>query len=109
MAAQDDIVQMLSGKSKQGPLTLIAAATTGDTANVQAWLDKGANVNATFKNRFSILMLAAQGGHTSTVQLLLDRGAEVNAKNKEGKTALMLAESAGQTEVLQLLTTAGAR
>lgn len=59
---------------------LLGAAATGNDADVQALLAKGAPLTArdTVLGR-SPLMLAAAYGHASTLGLLLDKGANVNA------------------------------
>jgi len=89
---------------------LLKAAGEGDTAKVQAWLDKGANVNAKDKKGGTALMWAASRylPHPTIVQALLDKGADVNAKGKDGRTALMVAAMAGHPTTVQALLDKGA-
>ncbi|MFZ3091694.1 MAG: ankyrin repeat domain-containing protein [Nitrospirota bacterium] len=55
---------------------LIEAARKGDTAGVNALLNKGADVNAKDKYGWTALMLASKKGHTGIVQLLKKAGAK---------------------------------
>src|ERR1700730_10299053 len=59
---------------------MIAAASRGDRAAVQALLAKGADVNAKDNGGRTALMMATVTGHPDVVQTLLAMGAEVNAK-----------------------------
>ncbi len=54
---------------------LMAAASIGRTATVQALLDSGADVNATAVLRGSALMGAQNNGHTEIVEILRNAGA----------------------------------
>ncbi|MGB8888673.1 MAG: ankyrin repeat domain-containing protein [Candidatus Korobacteraceae bacterium] len=93
---------------------LLEAARVGDTAQVEAVLNKGANVNEMLTYRTSVgsqeiavavtpLMLAAQEDQIKIVKLLLARGADVNAKSSAGPSALIQACQAGHEEVAELL------
>ena len=81
---------------------LIDAAGKGDTARVNALLNKGADVNAKDKAGWTVLMLASDKGHTEIVKALIDKGADVNA-TYNGKTALMYASDKGHTEIVNVL------
>jgi thioredoxin-like negative regulator of GroEL len=87
---------------------LIEAAKNGDTAQVKALLDKGADVNARDKDGLTALMWAAAGGRTDIVKALLDKGADVNAKTSYGYTALMWAAAGGHTDIVKALLDKGA-
>lgn len=89
---------------------LCSAAMKGDTAVVQALLDKGADVNAIFNGPLgqTVLILAAEAGHNEIVKMLLAKGADVNMKTKYGSTALMCAAESGQTEIVKILLDKGA-
>lgn len=91
-------------------LDLLVAAKKGDTATVQALLDKGADVNAKDKDGWTALMFAANNGHATIVQALLDRGADVNAKTEDekGATALMVTAWQGHTAIVEALLDRGA-
>jgi hypothetical protein len=73
------------------PEDWLAAAKKGDTAQVEALLKAGADLEARDKNGRTALMLAAQYGHTETVRLLLAKGADAGARDQRGWTAYMLA------------------
>jgi ankyrin repeat protein/serine/threonine protein kinase len=87
---------------------LISAAEHGDAAAVQAFLAKGAEVNARASNGATALIVASYNGHLEVVQALLAKGAEVNAKAGAGWTALMGACYNGHLEVIQALLAKGA-
>jgi ankyrin repeat protein len=67
---------------------LLQAADKGDHIQVQALLEKGADVNASNSNGFTPLYLAVMKGHREVVALLLEKGAAVNAASTEGFTPL---------------------
>jgi len=77
---------MLVGTAFAGPIH--DAAKNGDLADVQAELDKGADVNAKDADGWTPLYFAANGGHKEIVELLIAKGASVNAKNVDGETPL---------------------
>jgi ankyrin repeat protein len=87
---------------------LISAAERGDAAAVQAFLAKGAEVNARASNGATALIVASYNGHLEVVQALLAKGAEVNATAGAGWTALMGASYNGHREVIQTLLAKGA-
>ncbi len=70
---------------------LLQAAQRGRDAQVKAFLDDGANIEAVDKDGRTPLMLAAQHGHAATVELLLGRGAKADARDRQGATAYVLA------------------
>ena len=85
---------------------LLRAADTGNVAEVEALIAKGADVNHPTRYK-TALMRAAYEGHAEVVDLLLARGAQVNTKTDEG-TALMEAVRRGHTEIMKTLIAAGA-
>jgi ankyrin repeat protein len=88
---------------------LIAAATRGDDAAVQALLAKGAEVDAKDNGGMTPLMWASEEGHLDVVQALITNGADINAKTFEnGMTPLMWASEEGHLDVAQALITKGA-
>jgi len=88
---------------------LMIASGHGETEEVKALLDKGANVNARDTLGFTALIFAARSGNASTVNLLLAKGADVNAKSKMlGYTALINAAAFGDEEMVAALIAQGA-
>jgi ankyrin repeat protein len=87
---------------------LLRASLIGNTAAVEALLDKGLNVNAKDRNGWTPLLEAVFGGHTDTVRVLLNRGADVNKPDQAGWTPLMEAASKGHTEIIKILLKYGA-
>src|SRR5579872_7254635 len=75
----------------QIPPPILAAASKGQTAQVKALLDGGANIETTDRNGRTPLMLAAQHGRLATVRLLLARGAKADGRDTAGYTAWGLA------------------
>jgi ankyrin repeat protein len=88
---------------------LYAAVTSGDKAQVEALITKGADVDA--KVGFldwTMLRWAAKHGHADVVIALLDKGADVNAKDKGGLTVLMGATISGRANIVKILIKKGA-
>jgi len=73
------------------PPDLMEAARKGRTAEVEAWLAKGADIETKDRDGRTPLMLAAQYGRTPTVKLLLAKGANTGARDSRGWNAYMLA------------------
>ena len=88
---------------------LIQAVKTGHPPIVQAFLAKGADVNAVDDNGGPVLVWAVAGGGAEAVRLLLEAGADVNATDADGMTALALSRRKGRTEIADMLLAAGAR
>ncbi|KAF4534640.1 uncharacterized protein LTHEOB_12918 [Lasiodiplodia theobromae] len=75
---------------------------------VQALLDKGADVNAQGGHYGNALQAASEGGHVQVVQILLKKGADVYAQGGEYGNALQAASSRGHVQVVQMLLDKGA-
>mmetsp|Transcript_13444 Transcript_13444/g.32677 ORF Transcript_13444/g.32677 Transcript_13444/m.32677 type:complete len:262 (-) Transcript_13444:133-918(-) len=91
------------------PSALCAAATDGNTAEVEKLLSRpGTKIEA--RNSFgdSALHIASYKGHREIVEILLDTCAEVNAKTTRGETSLHLAAQEGHGAIAQLLLENGA-
>ena len=82
---------------------LLRAVQEGNSMEVRALLEKGADANATSKeDGWTALMLAAKGGHVEIVQELLSKGADVNAtRDKNGWTGLVWALVDGEHKLVQ--------
>ena len=95
-----------------GTTALMMAAP--DAEKMKLLLDRGANVNARARTRFSALMVAAQYQDSeAAINLLLDRGAQV-ANPPDGPplfnaNPFFLAANAGNTKVLKRLLSAGSK
>jgi class 3 adenylate cyclase len=96
-------IPFLPASPEETASQLMARASTGQTEDVQALLQAGANPNTTGEDDRTVLMEAARGGHVPTMQLLLNAGAQVNAENMRGRTALTEAAAEGHTEAVQIL------
>src|SRR5215470_17951604 len=70
------------------PEALLAAVKRGDAAEVQALLDRGADVNARDATGNTALMLAVLYGDAGLVKRLLARKADPRLANAAGATAL---------------------
>ena len=87
---------------------LIKSTYTGDLAQVEVLLAKGANVNLQDKKQRTPLIFAASNGHTETVEYLIGQGAEVNARDSGGRTALLYACKRSFNETADVLLDKGA-
>jgi hypothetical protein len=87
---------------------LIEAIKKGYAPIVQAFLAKGANVNATDGDGGTPLIWAVARGRPETVRLLLESGADVGARDADGMTALVLARRRNAQELAEILLAAGA-
>lgn len=87
---------------------LITAARTGDDAAIQAFVDRGFDVDCELKYGASALMIAASRGKTSTVRLLVAHGAKVNRRNKFGGSPLLEACDRGHHATIRALVELGA-
>ena len=83
---------------------LLDAARTGDLAQVEAALAKGADVNAVSKYDATPLIFAAGNGHFEVVKLLIARRANVNAEDRFYRfTAGVAALANGHSEIALFL------
>lgn len=73
------------------PADLFNAAATGDSIQIRALLQGGADCNSCNGDGATLLMLAAGAGHLEAVKTLIELGADVNATDPQGWTALMKA------------------
>jgi hypothetical protein len=69
---------------------LIAAAESGDNAEIKRLLKAGAKIRME-AGKYTALMGAAMHGHTETCALLLKNGANINARTEGGMTVFMWA------------------
>lgn len=81
----------------------------GNAEAVQAYLDRGGDVNATDANGRTALHHAAARVNAAIVRLLLEHRANPNAADKQGVTPLLIVARSGQVEVAEFLLAAHAR
>ena len=84
------------------------AIRTGNTAQVEAALAQGADVNEKDDNGRTVLHSAAFLGRARLVEFLIKHGADVNIRTPEGLTPLHLATKRGDATVVALLIENGA-
>ena len=113
-----DVKRLLDGgldpnsATKSGGTTALMLAAP-DIEKMKLLLDRGANVNARARSKYSALMVTAQyPGSSAALSLLLDRGAQVSLPKGQGAplfnaSATFLAAFAGNSEVLGRLHAAG--
>lgn len=87
---------------------LSVAAFSGDMAEVEALIAKGADVNAKDENDRTPLSWAAYYDKREVVELLISKGADVNAKDNVGMTPLHEAIRRGKKEFALFLISKGA-
>ncbi|VDI36056.1 Hypothetical predicted protein [Mytilus galloprovincialis] len=80
----------------------LSATMYGKVAEVQKYLDEGADLNYMDKTNLTALHKASAFGHIEIVCLLLDRGSDPN-KNWLGDSALHLAAGRGHVDIVRLL------
>lgn len=92
-------------------IRLIAAAASGNAAQIQALLAQGANVNTRRDNSVkTALILAARNGHTAVINALLTHpDLDINAQNSDGHSALCIARARGHEEIAHILAKHGTR
>jgi ankyrin repeat protein len=114
-----DVARLLDGgldpnaATKAGGTTALMMAAP-DVEKMRLLLDRGANVNARAKTRFSTLMVAAQYQDSeAAINLLLDRGAQVGPPADGAPVfnanPFFLASYAGNARVLKRLLSAGSK
>ena len=87
---------------------LLDALKIRDFERGAALIAAGTDVNATFADGKTALMVVAKRGMADLVEQLLKAGAKVNAANNNGGTALMFAAITGDLRTIQLLLEHGA-
>lgn len=85
------------------------AAKQGNSDKVLQLLNKGVDINATYRKGFTALHIAARKGHTRVISILLKAKADINVREDRGATPLFLAAKYGYKEAVQLLLSKGAK
>ncbi|WP_020500695.1 ankyrin repeat domain-containing protein [Sciscionella marina] len=87
---------------------LFGMARTGNTGELDAYVEAGVPVNLANESGDTLLMLAAYHGHPETVRALLDRGADPDKLNDRGQSPLAGAVFKGENDVVRVLAEGGA-
>jgi len=104
---QDLLSHWVAGHA--GLTALHMAAFGGNTDEVEALLEKGADVNCRSKDGKTALHLAAATGHTKCANLLIAHGADIEARDKQGSTPLAVAAVTAHPTMVELLLSHGAK
>ena len=88
---------------------LYKAAGDGDSAQVSALLESGADINGRTGNGSYALNNAAVENEVEVIKILLERGADPNVQNSQGDTPLICATkyAGGSPATVRLLVEAG--
>jgi ankyrin repeat protein len=78
---------------------LLNLVLNNDLPGVAKALERGGNVNATDKNKRSLLLIATSNAHIEMAKLLVKNGADVNQQSDNMDSAFLYAGAAGQTEL----------
>ncbi|UCE90098.1 MAG: ankyrin repeat domain-containing protein [Pseudomonadota bacterium] len=98
------LLVLASSAVAEGVSKFWEAVRQGNTSEVRALVEQGADVNESGgNNETPVLVKAAKEGHLAVVELLLFAGADINAQNVKGTTALHAAARRGHTDIVQLL------
>lgn len=101
---QAEYQEMIDG----GYTGIVVAASRGDLASVQAYLDSGADPNQIASNGETALHNAAWYNETEIMRVLIDAGADVNRTIPGGRSALLYAARWGHVDAVNMLISAGA-
>ncbi|WP_265027666.1 ankyrin repeat domain-containing protein [Wolbachia endosymbiont (group B) of Chorthippus parallelus] len=82
---------------------LFDAVEQGEYAQVQKYLDNGADPNSLSGNDWTLLHRAAEKGHLLIASLLVERGASIDAENSDGDKSLHIASQYGHINIVKLL------
>ena len=83
--------------------TFLAAARSGDVAQVERLLAGGSHANARDNSGNTALHYAAAFGYAEMAQILVDAGADVDAPGRIGNTPLHLASQEGHSNIAAIL------
>ncbi len=106
------LIVVCGGTAVQAEQTLpnSPAIKQGDEAlaEIRAWIQSGADVDAADEERRTLLQLASEAGHVEAVRVLLAAGADGDAYDDSGETPLFAASWMFESEIIRLLLAAGA-
>ena len=104
----DEIRTFVARVTGQASTSLFDACKEGRSDVVQAWLNKGAEVDWSNTWGETPLFIACQNDHREAARLLLEQGAEVDQADVDGRTPLFAACAKGQVDLARLLLGNGA-
>ncbi|WP_158969493.1 ankyrin repeat domain-containing protein [Paraglaciecola sp. L3A3] len=87
---------------------IIQACRYGNSAIINALLDKGADASSTIEDGTSAFQLCAGSATTEDLARMVSLGANINAQNSDGQTPLMWAANFAKAENLNYLVSKGA-
>jgi ankyrin repeat protein len=87
---------------------LISAVKNGDLKDVEAFIAKGAGLEARDNENMTALMRAAEKGYADIARILIDAGADMSAQDKFGCTAFFRAADKNHVDVVKMLIAKGA-
>jgi ankyrin repeat protein len=104
-----DVLVPRDGKVPRGLVNVLPPGAWGETEQIRAALDHGADVNARDPKGRTVLMMLASSQHVTPemVQELIDRGADVNATSPQGRNALDLALRLGRKPIIDVFRRTG--
>ncbi|HEX6396862.1 MAG TPA: ankyrin repeat domain-containing protein, partial [Steroidobacteraceae bacterium] len=104
-----DVLVPRQGKMPRALVNVSPPAAWSRTAQVQAALEHGADVNARDPKGRTVLMMLATSEYVTpeTVQAIIDRGADVHAKSPQGLNALDYASRLGRQPIIDVFTRSG--
>ena len=99
---------ILDARDAHGLTRLVIAASSGDTATMNALVAQGAGLDVTAKDGRTALIAAVQSGKVETVEALVAAGANLDLAARGTGTPLNEAENHGETQIAALLLASGA-
>ncbi|TPW21849.1 MAG: ankyrin repeat-containing protein [Elusimicrobia bacterium] len=108
VAARLEADEPLEPKDHDGRTPLVLAVQLGELEKAKLLAGRGADKDARWLEKFSLLELAVSEGHAKLVEWLAAGGADVDAESEYGFTPLTNAVMSGSTELVKILLAAGA-
>ncbi|MES0884285.1 ankyrin repeat domain-containing protein [Roseibium sp. SCP14] len=90
------------------PADLLAAAKSGNLAEVQAALTAGVDIETRDSQGQTALLIATRNDQTAVARLLIENGADVNADDDNGNTPFLYAGVEGRADVIKMMLQNGA-
>jgi hypothetical protein len=107
------IQKLLAAGALQGEIPasrfLFMAQEKGEAELVRAFIDAGADINATDERGFTVLQRSIGYNNSHITLMLIEEGAEIESTSDLGQTPLISAAIKGNSKVVKALIDAGAR